>query len=143
MDKRFYIVQWNKEPQGKAPWGFLLLDGVNRYVIPKKIYLIRFVFIRDFPYICTKRYTMFDTLKKRITKKIKRKFFGNNKNEVCAKRNLKLSFTRDGELLEDTFVSLDMSNYPNDKCIFTLYAEGELVFSGSYMDLINKLREEK
>jgi hypothetical protein len=86
---------------------------------------------------------MFDTLKKRITKKIKRKFFVNNKKEVCTKRNLKLSFTRDGELLEDTFVSLDMSNYPNDKCIFTLYAEGELVFSGSYMDLINKLREEK
>ena len=86
---------------------------------------------------------MFDTLKKRIAQKMRRKFFGGNKNEVYTKRNLKLSFTRDGKTLEDTFVSLDMSNYPNDKCIFTLYAEGELVFSGSYMDLINKLRKKK
>lgn len=71
---------------------------------------------------------------------MRRKFFGDNKNEVYTKRNLKLSFTRDGKTLEDTFVLLDMSNYPNDKCIFTLYAEGELLFEGSYKELVEKLK---
>lgn len=69
---------------------------------------------------------MFDTLRKLLYRK-----------ENTRKPNIKFVFERDGKKLEDTMILLDRSNYPN--CLLKLYAEGVLLFEGSYSQLVNKL----
>ncbi len=55
----------------------------------------------------------------------------------ASKPNIKLVFDRNGKRMEDTMILLDRSNYPN--CLLKLYAEGVLLFEGSYSQLIGKL----